>query len=254
MSSEERFGFEWKKYSQIEPNYELQFKRLIYPLGPDDFKEKKVLDAGCGMGRNSYWALKWGAKEATAFDYDECSVNAAKNNLKEFPNAKVLFKSIYEIDWRDYFDLVFSMGVIHHLEEPKKAVANLIKSLKEGGRFVLWVYGYEGNEWIVKFISPLRKKITSKLPIRLIYYLSYFFSIPLWLFVKIFKGPTAYLKQLSAFKFWHVHSIVFDQLIPEVANYWKKEEVEDLVSGFGLSDIKILRPENSNGWTVIGIK
>lgn len=254
MSSEERFGFEWNKYSQIEPNYELQFKRWIYPLGPDDFKDKKVLDAGCGMGRNSYWVLKWGAKEVAAFDNDERSVNAAKNNLKEFLNAKVLFKSIYEIDWQNYFDLAFSIGVIHHLENPKSAIINLVKSLRDGGKLLLWVYSYEGNEWIVKLVSPVREKITSRLPVGLVYFLSYFCSIPLWIFIKIFKPSNAYLKQLTAFKFWHIHSIVFDQLIPQVANYWTRQEVEDLTANCGLKEIKIYRPENDCGWTIMGYK
>ncbi|MDP2910029.1 MAG: class I SAM-dependent methyltransferase [bacterium] len=254
MASEDRFGFEWQKFSWIAPEYEIQFRRWIAPLAPADFSGKVVLDAGCGMGRNSFWALKWGAKEVVAFDNDSRSVESARKNLSVFPNVRVVFKSIYEIDWTNYFDLVFSIGVTHHLKEPKKALANLVKSLKEGGRLVLWVYSYEGSEWIVKFISPFRKKITSKLPVRLVYFLSYFFSVPLWIFVKIFKGPTPYLKQLSSFKFWHIHSIVFDQLIPEVANYWRKKEVEDLVSSFGLKDIKIFRPENGIGWTVIGYK
>jgi len=27
MASEERFGFEWQKYSEVDPNYEIQFKK-----------------------------------------------------------------------------------------------------------------------------------------------------------------------------------------------------------------------------------
>ena len=71
MASQERFGFEWKIYSSIEPNHEIQFKRWVYPLSEKDFFGKDVLDAGCGMGRNSYWPLKWGAKSVTAFDFDK---------------------------------------------------------------------------------------------------------------------------------------------------------------------------------------
>jgi len=58
---------------------------------------------------------------------------------------------------------------------------------------------------------------------------------------------------ISNFRFWHVHSIVFDQLLPEIANYWKKEEVLSLLEGKGLKDIKILHT-NSNSWTALGIK
>jgi len=98
-----------------------------------DFKGKIILDAGCGMGRNSYWPLRWGAKRVISFDYDKQSVEAAKKTLSEFSNSEVVFKSIYEIDWRNYFDITFSIGVIHHLKNSSLAIDNLVKSLKPGG-------------------------------------------------------------------------------------------------------------------------
>jgi alpha-glucosidase (family GH31 glycosyl hydrolase) len=78
--------------------------------------------------------------------------------------------------------------------------------------------------------------------------------VPLWLFVKIFKGPSDYLKQLSTFKFWHIHSIVFDQLIPEVAHYWTKEEVASLFAGLDVSKLDIHQPPNHCGWIAIARK
>lgn len=254
MSSEERFGYEWNKYSHLDKNYEAQFKNWVYPLTAEDFRNKKILDAGCGMGRNSYWSLKWGAKAVVAFDHDHRSVAVAQKNLKEFRNVEILYKNIYEITWENEFDLVFSIGVIHHLEKPKEALKSLVRALKPGGILLIWVYSYEGNEWIVKYINPIRKHFTSHLPLFIVHKISYFFSLPLWLFVKIFKGPTNYLKQLSTFKFWHIHSIVFDQLIPKIANYWRKEEVLRLVKDLNLQEININQPLNKCGWTLIGRK
>lgn len=250
MSSEKRFGYEWDKYQKMDSNYELQFRKWIKPLRPEDFKDKSVLDAGCGMGRNSYWPLKYGAKKLVAFDFDERSVVATKKTLASFDNVQVEFKSIYELSWQDEFDLVFCIGVIHHLEDPKKAIENLIRAIKLEGRILIWVYGYEGNEWIVRLVSPIRKAITSKLPLWLVHFLSYFISVPLWVLVKIFKGPGLYLKQLSDFKLWHIQSIVFDQLIPKIANYWTRDEALNLFTGFDtLKDIQIWHV-NNNSWAV----
>jgi len=254
MGSTERFGFEWQKYCQMDPNYKIQFEQWIYPLTEEDFKNKKVLDAGCGMGRNSYWAKKWGAKEVVAFDYDECSVKAARQTLREFNDVKVEFKSIYNIGWKNEFDIVFSIGVIHHLGDPQKAIKNLVQALKPGGKILIHVYSYEGNEWILRFVNPIRQCVTSKLPVGVVHFISYFASIPLWAFTKIFGGHGSYLKQLSSFKFWHVHSIVFDQLIPRIANYWRKEEARDLLTSFNnLKDIQI-HYVNNNSWTVLAKK
>ena len=254
MSSEHRFGFEWRIYSKLDPLYETQFKQWVAPLGPGDFKGRIVMDAGCGMGRNSYWALRWGAGRVTAFDFDERSVEATRQNLREFSNAIVLLKSIYDIDWCDEYDIVISIGVIHHLERPHLALANMVRALRFGGIFLIWVYSHEGNEWITRLVDPFRKCVTSKLPVRLVHWLSYLCSLPLWGFAKIYRGKNRYIRQLSGSKFWQIHSIVFDQFIPTIAHYWQKDEVVHLLDGLPLREIRIKHPPNGQGWTVIAEK
>ncbi|MEK6933965.1 MAG: class I SAM-dependent methyltransferase [Nanoarchaeota archaeon] len=250
--SMDRFGYEWNKYNRIIPEYELQFLKWVFPLKKEDFKGKKILDAGCGIGRNSYWPLIYGAKKVLAFDYDPRTIEVAKRNLAKFKNAEIKYNSIYGIDFKNKFDISFSIGVIHHLEHPKEAVKKLIKATKKGGRVLIWVYGYEGNEWIVKYINPIRK-ITSKLPVFITHFIAYGFSIPLYVYVRLFKQKKDYLKQISRFKFWHLHSIVFDQLIPKIANYWRKEEACELMEKQGLKNIKAYQV-NGNSWTVVGTK
>jgi SAM-dependent methyltransferase len=254
MSSEHRFGYEWDTYAQMTPVYERQFRNWTAPLEPKNWKGKSVLDAGCGMGRNSFWALSYGATRLVAFDYDERSVARAKETLKKFSNAEVFYRSIFSIDWKNEFDIAFSIGVIHHLEDPQLALAKMSNALKPGGLLLIWVYSYEGNEWIVRFVDPVRKNITSKLPVPLVHFLAYFCSVPLYLFVKLFRGPSNYLKQLSAFSFWHIHSIVFDQLIPDIAHYWKREEVGSLVDGLPLTGACIEATPEGTGWILTATK
>ena len=66
--------------------------------------------------------------------------------------------------------------------------------------------------------------------------------------------PTPYLRELSQFEFWHLHSIVFDQLIPAVANYWTHEEVDLLAKNAPLASYGIERPRNGNGWIIQGVR
>jgi len=250
--STKRFGYEWSKYHEIIPEYEGQFLKWVFPLKKKDFIGKKILDAGCGTGRNSFWPLTYGAKEVFAFDYSRETVKVAKKNLSKFKNVKVSFNSIYDLDIKNKFDIVLSIGVIHHLEKPHLAIQRLVDSVKKNGVVLIWVYGYEGNEWIVDYINPIRR-ITSKLPLRVTNLISSFFSIILYCYLKIFSQKHIYLKQLSKFRFWHIHSIIFDQLIPKIANYWKKEEVLKLFEGKNLKNINIYKV-NNNSWTIIGVK
>lgn len=255
MASHDRFGFEWDKYNSIEPQYEDQFRIWVSPLGEKDFKGKAVLDAGCGMGRNSYWALKWGARSVTAFDYGADSVRAAETNLAPYPEARVIHRSIYDIDFSSEFDIAMSIGVIHHLEDPKKALANMVRALRPDGQLVVWVYSYEGwGKWVVRFLNPLRKGLTAWLPISFTHALSYLITAPLWVFLKIFRGPGGLFRQFSTFPFWHLQSIVFDHLLPEIANYWTKEEVAGLVRDLPLHDVRVIRPSHDWGWTLVARK
>lgn len=253
MASENRFNFEWSKYKELDPTYEKQFLGWINPLKPENFKDKTVLDAGCGMGRNSYWPLKYGARKVVAFDNAEGTLASARRTLAEFSNVEILRRSIYDIEWKDEFDIVFSIGVIHHLKDPKLAISKLVQATKPGGTFLMWVYGHEGNEWIVRWVNPVRKHFTSKLPPFLLDKISYLASIPLYLFVKTIPTQNEYLHQLKGFNFRHIHSIVFDQLLPSVANYWTKEEARALLNDVGLKNIDI-RHHNKNSWTVWGTK
>jgi len=89
---------------------------------------------------------------------------------------------------------------------------------------LIWVYGYEGNEWIVRLVSPLRRLVTSRMPIALLHFLTYFITLPFFLFLRIVPLDHPYYRQLKTFRFWHLHSIIFDQLLPSIAHYYRREE------------------------------
>src|ERR1700730_11789255 len=88
--SSDRFGYEWDSYAEILPGHEEQFRRWTAPLSPQDWQGKQVLDVGCGMGRNSFWPLKYGAAGGVAVDIDERSLESARRNLQSFPAMHVM--------------------------------------------------------------------------------------------------------------------------------------------------------------------
>lgn len=255
MTSEERFGFEWDEYEYegivLHPQYKEQFDKWTSLLPREYFKGKEILDAGCGNGRNSFFAQKYGAKFIHLFDNNKILVIFAKRNLEEYKDHSSIFKeSIYNIDYKNKFDLVMCIGVIHHLEYPKKAITNLVRASK--GKILVWVYGYEGNEWIMKYINPIRK-ITSKLPITLTRFVTYVFSIPLYSYIKLLPHKKPYMKQLKGFRFKYIHSIAVDQLSPKIANYYTKQEALDLFKDQNVKNVQI-EAVNDNSWQILAEK
>lgn len=246
------FGHEWSMYPDIIDLHEKQFEGWITPLATSFFKGKSFLDAGCGIGRNSLWALKAGASSGYAFDFDQRTVAVARENLKQYPHCRVAFQSIYDLDISAEFDVAFCIGVIHHLADPKKAMANLVRSVKPGGTLIIWAYAYEGNERYLFFFDYFRRKFFSRLPV----------GVSLWLariltaFLKIYlllPHRSSYLKMLKTHSFRHLESMVFDQIIPSISKYYHRNEVADLIQGLDVR-LETLTHTHGMSWTLVARK
>ncbi|MGA7868602.1 MAG: class I SAM-dependent methyltransferase [Stellaceae bacterium] len=251
--SPDRFGWEWDAYAEILPEYEEQFRRWTVHLAPQDWHGKIFLDVGCGTGRNSFWPMTYGACEGCAVDIDERSLATARHNLAHFPAVEVMRSSAYDLPFAERFDIAFAIGVIHHLEDPMRALQRMIRAVKPGGRVLIWVYGREGNSWLVFMFDPLRRALFSRMPIAFVHHLSLYPAVPLWLGLRLGLRPNVYLKLLARFKFAHLRSIVFDQMLPRIACYWPREKVVELLAEAGLEDIRIASV-NEMSWSAIGTR
>jgi len=247
-----RFGYAWERYPQIAPGYEAQFRSWIEPLQPSDFAGKSVLDAGCGTGRNTYWSVKYGAKEVFAFDLDARVVEVARRNLGRTPNVSVFQSSIYDIEFENRFDIVFSIGVVHHLADPRRAMARLVRAARPGGVILVWVYAREGHSVLKRVINLLRV-VTVRLPEGLLHYLTYPLSVIAYAYTRLSNHDHPYLRLFRNAPFWHVHSVVFDQLLPEISWYWSREEALSLFGGLPVEELGI-RFTNEGSWTVWAYK
>jgi SAM-dependent methyltransferase len=251
--SPDRFGYEWQKYPELRPEHEEQFRRWTAHLAPEDWRGLTFLDVGCGMGRNSYWPMAYGAAGGLAIDIDDRSLAAARRTLAPFVDMRIEKRSAYEIGREDEFDLVFSIGGVHHLQHPERALASMVQATKPGGRVLIWVYGSENNWWIVTLLNPARKALFSRLPISFVHHLALYPTAILWLLLRFGFGSIAYLRLLRRFGFRHLRSIVFDQMLPKIAHYWPRATVEDMMRGQGLLDVQLIWV-NEMSWSAIGTK
>jgi SAM-dependent methyltransferase len=251
--SSDRFGYEWNLYSEIVPEHEEQFHRWTTPLTAADWQSTQFLDVGCGMGRNSYWPLKYGAAGGVAVDIDERSLEGARRNLRPFPTMRVVRTSAYDLPFEGLFDLAFSIGVIHHLEHPQRALERMARAVKPGGRVLIWVYGSENNRLLVSVLDPLRRMLFSRLPVGLTHHLSLYPAVLLWALLRVGVRPIEYFRLLARFDFAHLRAIVFDQMLPRIAHYWPREEVARMMEEAGLKDVQ-LTWVNQMSWSAIGTR
>jgi SAM-dependent methyltransferase len=248
--SPERFGYSWDRYADLLPEHEEQFARWT-AVARSFWKDKRFVDAGCGIGRNSYWPMTYGAAGGLAIDVDDRTLAHARRNLRPFAGVEVRNQSIYEITETETFDVAFSIGVVHHLSDPDAAIARLVRAVKPGGHVLVWLYGRENNGWIVHMFNPLRHALFSKLPLRLVHILSWPLTAILWSALRLGVTPGAYYRLIKGFSFEHLQAIVFDHMIPGIALYYRRAEAEALLFRAGLIEIKSTWV-NGNSWSVIG--
>ena len=249
--SPDRFGYSWEKFSEYSDEQEKQFVGWVKAVGIESFKEKDVLDVGCGAGRNSFWAIKAGAAKCTAIDIDKRSLEASNRNLRDISEISVEKRSAYEIGYEKAFDIAFSIGVIHHLEFPLKALKQMREAVRPGGRVLIWVYGKENMGWYIKILNPLRKLIFSKLPLPIVRLLAWLPTLVIWAMLRMKCYKLEYFKKASNFPISHLHHVIFDQMLPRIANYWSKEQVNDLMMEADLKEIKICHV-NEMSWSAVG--
>ena len=119
------------------------FLFLDYEANLNGFEGMSFLDAGCGTGQRVIDIAKSYEKaNFIGIDFAESSIKLANEQLlhDKINNIKFECGDICEYTTQKRFDIVTSYGVLHHMDNPKKAVRNLTTLLKEDGLFVAWLY------------------------------------------------------------------------------------------------------------------
>lgn len=162
----ESFGFQWNRFARTQldsangssESRDLFVEKTGFALS--SLEGKRVLEVGCGMGRFLEVVADAGA-EAIGVDLS-AAVDAAQANLGERPNVHILQADVFRLPFPPRsFDLIYSIGVLHHTPDTREAFARLPGLLKADGRIAVWVYGSRLRRYIV---SDLLRPVTSRLP------------------------------------------------------------------------------------------
>ncbi len=161
------FGKEWNWFARTQldrPGEQRTESREAFAvktgLKPEDLRGKRVLDVGCGMGRFADVAASWGA-EVLGVDLS-AAVDAANANLGGLPNTAFVQADVFDLPLREgSFDLIYSLGVLHHTPDTHAAFAQLPRLLKPGGQIAIWVYTSERK--LHYAASDLYRRWTTKL-------------------------------------------------------------------------------------------
>ena len=261
----ENFGWQWQHFVQSDELYADQFLGWIAPVKPEFFAGKIVLEGGCGKGRHTQLAANWGAREVIGVDLSD-AVETAFAATRQLENAHIVQADIYHLPFARAFDFAFSIGVLHHLPDPRAGFRSLASKVKPGGHISAWVYGAENNEWITRFIDPLRERFSSRIDRRALLQLSKFPTALVYLATKLVYGPlnrngssrlarhlfyNDYLSAISKFGWREQHTIVFDHLVAPTSHYIRREDFEEWWHDVAADDV-VIGWHNKNSWRGFG--
>jgi len=98
-----------------------------------NWKNKRVLDVGCGTGFFAFHAAKKGAK-VLGIDYAEEGINIAK---KKYEHRNLKFEKLDVKEIKEKFDIIVSIGVLEHMDEPLEILRLLKSRLNPKGKIIV---------------------------------------------------------------------------------------------------------------------
>lgn len=122
-----------------------------------DFKDKQVLEIGTGVGTDARTIISLGGIYH-GINVDAGSAEMTRTALQVFGvQGDVRRASALEIPFADNaFDIVYSFGVLHHIPEVDKAISEIQRVLKPGGRLIIMLYNKPSINYHVE-IRRMRK-------------------------------------------------------------------------------------------------
>jgi SAM-dependent methyltransferase len=256
----EDFGKQWTRYSTFSgylASQELLADNIQPLLSVAELSGARVAEIGAGQGRFSTMLLTAGVAEVVAIE-PSAAFDVLRRHLEPFGSRATCLNARGDaIPAGSNFDYVFSIGVLHHIDDPLPTVKAARQSLRAGGRMLVWLYGHEGNESYLRFAIPLRR-ITSRLPSPVLAAVSHLLAGALTMYIWLcrpFALPMRqYMRNVLAPMTWRQRMLtVFDQLNPTTAKYYKEGEARALLEDAGFADVR-LHHRHGYSWTVIGTR
>ncbi len=234
--SRDSFGYEWTRLypehghqtaeRQAERDIFLEYTRTV----PSDYRNKLVLDAGCGNGRYAKLANDWGAR-VVAVDISS-AVEIAQRNVGIRADVAVVQADLFKLPFRPgTFEVVYSVGVLHHTPDAKGAFERIQPLVKSGGIFSLFIHGqgnrvlYATNRWLRAWTAKASYKTTWRFCLVLTAFGKLLEKIP-------FVGPVVYLVGRQILFFSPDQHNNFDHFSAGFTSFHRKEEIRGWYSGW----------------------
>jgi len=254
------FAYEWERFGVMREEWAQNFADYLRPHTAQSLAGKTVLDVGAGSGRHSFHAAAAGAR-VVAVDVGDC-IDVARRNLP--PSVLTVEADAEALPFEPAsFDVVLSIGVLHHLPDTERALRSVARFAKPGGHVHVYLYWVPEQRWhrALLRVVDLVRRATVRLPHRVVHALSYPLAA---LLHAAFVAPQRALrtrprgrrvaaalplKTYADYPFGVLVNDQFDRLSAPLERRFTAGEVLAMMQAAGLEDVVVL---SNHGWVADG--
>ena len=259
------FGYQWTVFSEMSCDFTENFWNYLSPATPELLRGKVGLDVGCGFGRHLYHAAHHCAA-VVGLDLSQ-AIDSAHRNTRHFDNVHLVQGSIYALPFaKSSFDVLYTIGVLHHLPDPARGIRNLLPLLCQSGVCFVWLYSKQRR--VVNCLLECVRLVTTRLPHPLVWLLALLGAvIDQYVFIWPYRGlrrlpglglvierlTPARIKLYTTYPFQVIHADWFDRLAAPIRSYFDEDEVRELMIQAGYVEVQV-SPTGLYGWRACGIR
>jgi SAM-dependent methyltransferase len=232
------FGRQWNRYDVARDEEDEATFAVKTGIEPRELGELLVLDAGCGGGRYARLAGRAGAR-VVGVDLS-AAVEKAAALCADLPHVAIVQADLLDLPLAEgAFDLAFSIGVLHHSPDPRRAFAEVAARVKPGGRLAVWLYrrNTPPQEWL----NSALRSVTTRLPARVLEPLCAGLGV-----LGAVPGLNKSLNKIANFSNHPDRTLRvcdnFDWYAPKYQSHHTADELQGWFRAEGFDDLRVLPP------------
>jgi SAM-dependent methyltransferase len=232
------FGRQWNRYDVARDEEDEATFQVKTGVAAAEFSGRLVLDGGCGGGRYSRLLGRHGA-QVIGVDLSS-AVEKAAALCAGMANVQIVQADLLNLPVADAsFDMAFSIGVLHHTPDPRRAFAQLARKVRPGGRLAVWLY--RRNTWPQELLNTGLRSVTTRLPTRVLEPLCA--GLGVLGSVPVLNRTLNKLANFSSHPDWTLRVCDnFDWYAPRYQSHHTVEELKSWFTAEGFSDLAVLSP------------